>query len=445
MADRQPKTARNKSEAVLAMSYNAIDNRQVSKLTKLLKLIPIDSMVKESSDQILYSLLVRAGQNSAYEFVEVIFDSWRRVHPPEEDQTLFTTLFYNLLFDVHVLRFCAVAMRLTTYAEIASSLILRGDVGNICMTALMRLDKVYGERGHLTYQQLYDMAKDINPAAENYLSDKLRQTAEYAPIPEYVRTFLDDDGSLDVDNGIPIIVTDDTELPVESDLEVDDPPPVQFDIPSIAEMVEELTAGMGVDGKTEQDINAMKDIWRATLATATLADKIELIRPIREIEAGASRQYDRTLFRLFGPANPFVNSDVEALKFGGARMFTDMTFEYDPEEFKYDDWFVGACIMCNKRIRRRWHAVRIPKPLGGWKGCFCNFDCGRQAIVERVNEGDEKGVDVLTDFMMDKFEEQLYTFGIQDRISEEEYIERATEIEDRIRRMVVEQELNEDN
>ena len=47
--------------------------------------------------------------------------------------------------------------------------------------------------------------------------------------------------------------------------------------------------------------------------------------------------------------------------------------------------------------------------------------------------------------MMDKFEEQLYTFGIQDRISEEEYIERATEIEDRIRRMVVEQELNEDN
>lgn len=38
-------------------------------------------------------------------------------------------------------------------------------------------------------------------------------------------------------------------------------------------------------------------------------------------------------------------------------------------------WFKGECDSCRKVIKDMSHSVRFPYKYGGWKGCYCSFEC----------------------------------------------------------------------
>ncbi len=181
------------------------------------------------------------------------------------------------------------------------------------------------------------------------------------------------------------------------------------------------------------------------------------------------------LFRVLGPVNPSADIDYSELTidlkdddgnltgetepdedkiFGGARMFLDLTSEYDEEQDEHlSEWFFGSCIQCHSRIKYKHYAVRQPIITGGWFGCYCSWDCVRdytQTIYENQNvsfkfrdleyehEGNSDNDDNSDEdeeikeenanlrnvyetqiALIDKFEEQMLKFGIADRVDPE--------------------------
>tara|TARA_Y100000592_G_scaffold24136_1_gene37718 strand:- start:2233 stop:3264 length:1032 start_codon:yes stop_codon:yes gene_type:complete len=82
------------------------------------------------------------------------------------------------------------------------------------------------------------------------------------------------------------------------------------------------------------------------------------------------QSYDKS-FRVWGPENRFPdrecigNPDTK----GGCRMLRCVCHEEENE------WFTGKCDHCEKIIENISFAVRYPKDVGGWVGCYCCFQC----------------------------------------------------------------------
>jgi len=113
------------------------------------------------------------------------------------------------------------------------------------------------------------------------------------------------------------------------------------------------------------------------------------------------------------------------LEYDGCRMFTCTVFDYDEEMKRFEDWYEGFCHQCNSRIRRRWHAVRIPGEKGGWIGCFCSWECVRVALDD-VGYNPEMEPKTIQHLLVNLFEKQIRDIGIQDRITDNEEVAAAT-------------------
>lgn len=214
----------------------------------------------------------------------------------------------------------------------------------------------------------------------------------------------------------PGVTPDDTNLPDTSDIQ---PPPYQPPVgaetlPPTEELVNLIIEAYKNSEYVIEDVEQLRTTIRAVLSIASFVDKMALIQPVLDVQNLAAGQYDILLFRLYGPANPFYNSELFDLEFGGPRMLIDSDFDVDPDTGDVEDWFVGYCEQCRFRIRRRWHAVRMPRPMGGWSGCYCSFKCVRDAITA---EEDSTGKpQIAMRVMADSVEEQLNSYGIQDRL-----------------------------
>ena len=91
------------------------------------------------------------------------------------------------------------------------------------------------------------------------------------------------------------------------------------------------------------------------------------------------------LNQFFGPSNPRAGmelgeNDFVCSKYGGCRPMYCMCFEIDEDDdedysVQEKDWFTSRCDECGIRILKKRYALRRPLSMGGWKGCFCSFDC----------------------------------------------------------------------
>lgn len=98
-------------------------------------------------------------------------------------------------------------------------------------------------------------------------------------------------------------------------------------------------------------------------------------------------QKDFILFRIYGPCHPYLPRQLHepfpCNILGGCRMFYCTEFEKMPEDEEGDeysvDWFTGSCEYCKKKIRSRYHALRMPLDMGGWQGCYCSEVCVNQS------------------------------------------------------------------
>lgn len=126
---------------------------------------------------------------------------------------------------------------------------------------------------------------------------------------------------------------------------------------------------------------------------------------------------DSLIFKECGPVNSFysniIDNEHECSKYGGCRMLLCNEYPDDDCYKKMDimsdnniipDWFTGKCLICERKIREKHHALRLPLHRGGWKGCYCSFSC----LVKEVNNP-------TLALTVGRMKSQLYQIGINDR------------------------------
>jgi len=81
---------------------------------------------------------------------------------------------------------------------------------------------------------------------------------------------------------------------------------------------------------------------------------------------------------------------------------------FDGAYLKTYDWFTGVCEKCVSKIPFRHWAVREPHYWGGWRGCYCSWDC----VLDDLKNSKHFNI---TQMLVDYFSTLILTFGIQDR------------------------------
>lgn len=97
--------------------------------------------------------------------------------------------------------------------------------------------------------------------------------------------------------------------------------------------------------------------------------------------------------RRYGPVNRKQDcclSEDKCSKFCGCRMFTcDEFLHYLSDDFLEEQkqfWFSGSCDFCCRKIPEERWAIRQPLEKGGWRGCFCSFECLEKGATRKYPE-----------------------------------------------------------
>lgn len=410
-SDNQPvKPTLVKSANLFVIINEAITNSQNDLLRKLLRKLPLEQFNRDLSDQLLSELTFTAATVNNVDSIPVIFEAWERVYPPEEKIPFFVILFTLSMFESELLAFIARGFPDTTIVEVFAYL-TDYDSGPDTIIACRKAVEAYGDQSLDVYQTLYENAKGVNSAVTDFLENVISQYTKFAPIPEWIRNYWN--GSSDgyyLNSDTPI---ENGTVPSVSQLKIPEETKPVFEIPNLERLVSMITEGYEALGYSVEDKEEAKNLLRARLIAGSTEEKVELLRPVIDLSARNDLQENKTLFRILGPANPLADASYDEMENGGCRMFTCAYFDFNEDSGYIDDWFIGSCQQCLKRIRMRWHAVRRPRQTGGWLGCFCSFKCMRDEMKE---EGE---VDVLLNYLVDAFEDRINHIGIQERTEDE--------------------------
>jgi hypothetical protein len=115
-------------------------------------------------------------------------------------------------------------------------------------------------------------------------------------------------------------------------------------------------------------------------------------------------------FRVWGPENRFDDRDCVANPEGKGPCRMLQCLCRDAEENEGDlpiDWFTGKCDGCNRIIQDMSHTVRYPAKAGGWKGCYCSFQCTSESSPYQMNKEDQ--------IRLKEVQKRVIEVGIMDR------------------------------
>ena len=252
----------------------------------------------------------------------------------------------------------------------------------------------------------------INAIRKHY-QDLLDKVAEYAPIPKYIH---------DYDIRI-------NELPRLEEKQISEDLPDDY----IAEYLLTQLGNLDLGGLSlyiaQDDETTAKEKLTDVIGRMNPNQRTDFINLFKvDPEEIESVRNNRDVFRVYGPVNPFQDTDFSNLFnengepdvniiFGGERLFTSMALEYDYDsDLPAEDWFRNYCLQCSKRIRAYHHAVREPNMTGGWRGCYCSWDC----VIKFVELDYEQDPDHLNLYaakvaLIREFERQMNEYGIADR------------------------------
>lgn len=247
--------------------------------------------------------------------------------------------------------------------------------------------------------------------ARRFFQRRLEQISEYAPIPNYIREY-----EIDVEK-----------LPRLEEKEISSDLPDDLLATYLIDQLD--TMDLVVEGDDEN----VKDVITEKLQQLHPQQREQLIEAFQtdphEVKA---LQENRDIFRVYGPVNAYPDTDFANLKtdedepdinviFGGARMFSDMSLEYDYDNDKpMDEWFLGYCLECSRRIRKYHHAVREPRIIGGWRGCYCSWLCVRKFIEKDQDSLPQPNTDAYNVYvtrigLTREYEQEIIKNGIADR------------------------------
>lgn len=109
--------------------------------------------------------------------------------------------------------------------------------------------------------------------------------------------------------------------------------------------------------------------------------------------------------RVWGPENYIKEKKCIGYDGKNCRMLYCLCREIDEDDIPHTEWFKGECDNCYKFIPNISWAVRLPLAHGGFKGCYCCFEC---ITDNNLLDEEEK-------LMVANLENEIRTFGIMDR------------------------------
>lgn len=450
----------NMAEAIMAYVMNSIRNFDDESLDKGMDSIDLIGMERKYTDEMLWLLLRMCMDNNNRNAVGIILQQWNRVLPPELYAEIYSYIFTFQVMDVDVLAFVVESLKDLSLQEIADDLI-HVDKSPHVELALNKAYEIFGEQPENTWRGLAEVAlTKENYNAYDYFRYRQAKVSKYAKIPNWVsnwKSFYCSDEAKTMRNRI-----EDKLLKILSEGQVEE---ISFEhVNSIRKRNERINKICDKDevGLNKEDLPYSSDIVvpkihisnkkpktiNEIVGIVTTNSKLlghsqnktdELEHRVRRELSGLGKkeimawsrkflaethllqlQWDPEFFRVYGPCHPFYGSSPESLKLGGSRMFYSNEYDHDENGLRFD-WFTGHCETCLKRIRRRWHSVRKPMPIGGWKGTFCSWNCCRESITEN---------ELICHRYIDFFEKQINRIKIQDRLDIEYRFEQGSIYDD---------------
>jgi hypothetical protein len=376
----------------------AIAKNEVLEAKYYLDKVPLENMTPDLTDTLLQNLLTLAHRYHAGEVALFILEQFDALQPNDERSlSSFTRLFGFQTLSNEVLKWVISTFDQESYIFVIDELV-KFDASEELLPTYKRATELYNITDADTFKEGLQLATaEDNSVAVWFFSDRLSNVAEYAPLAPYVKNFIDGD------------------VPMYKELKI---PEVTFEapsIPSISEAVNLLTAGLTETGIDDTEVSNIREKLRTALQFKSESEIYDLVRPILLNSQYFQLKDNKEIFRIMGPVNPEYKADLTLdhicyNKSGGHTMLycTCYEIEYEDDEAR-SDWFTNNCSKCLKRIVSRAHAIRRPRPSGGFRSCYCSVQCVKDDLPE---------VDILTGLMLDEMEKQLYKWGIQDRIED---------------------------
>ena len=396
---------------ILVIIINSIKDDNLELLDKALRIIPLEKMDDKHELLLAKFLGICAGFNRG-DASKLILERWKVIYPENEKISLFSRLFMKLVINTSILSYLASIHKDFTYVELIDELAEWDSSGN-AITGCYRADEIFGEQPYDTYKMLRDRAIELgNFRVEEYLYDKIVAISPFVDKPEYVKNYMgkyftEFKDRLPTQKELDEIA--ERESAKETDLS-------NVKLPDDERAVELMTEGLSSLGIAIGEIERAKEFLKKEIS-GSVERKKELLLPILKNMKEQDLDTDRLLFWIYGSSNPLISQnlslDTPSAKYGGSRLFLCDLFDYNFDEGYLEDWFLGYCQECMLRIRHRHYAVRMPRPHGGFEGCFCTFDCVRKRL--EFIEATKAEPDLLTHALIDGFDKKIQEIGIQDR------------------------------
>lgn len=429
-AKRQRGSEEEEAEVLLRYASALVQQDDAMQLQKALEDLDLDSLSLDDSNELLAELLNVAAATNSVDSARVLVNEWEASDPQADSYNFIRDLYLTPLFTAEMLTIVAKAFPETTFDELVADL-ARYDSNDFVPIACDKLVRVYGLPERSVLEVLLQEARSLgNSALELWLLEKYEDVAPLASHPSWVQNFEQGGKPTERELLSRVGLTPETLLDPVSQTEsagkqglsqkatVPDIDPNK--LPTIEEaaqrLLEDVSSTLSVD-----DFEKAKKETENVLRSSSGEQLSQLLSDMVRKEELDKLQDDTELFRILGPANPSIASGVQELRYGGWRMFSCTKFDFNSEEDKIEDWFTGGeqgsmsgnCMQCRSKILARHLAVRLPHWSGGWKGCFCSWDCAWYWSTE------QEPTNELSRMLLSKYSKQVSEIGIQDRIVEE--------------------------
>lgn len=399
---------------IIKYALDKIRNGDARELQRtVLSKINLHKMDVEKSNDLLAIFLKTSNDFDQGECTRAIVDWWARSNPGNDKLSINTLMFMSRKFSMDILRHMVRNFPEKDFFDYADEFI-NADGSPETLDGFERMVDVF-HPDQESIQYMMDRLKEQedresipNVNLKNYVSELFSKLSDPLPKPKWVKDF-----------------TNSEILPFDDEIEVPKLPEAVFELPDPELAADLLTRGLKGQGFNEKDLQGIRVPIAEQYRKATDKEKAKLLQDVFVAKAGLELGRLDNLFRIFGPVNPLPNSDLSddhpCFKYGGCRMLTclhhtnwdpdfgvideDLADHYDPE-ISGIEWFKESCDYCHGKILKKCYAIRRPMIGGGWKYCYCSFNCLKDDI------GDPTPYDLP---LIERIEKKTNEIGIQDR------------------------------
>ena len=424
------------SQTAMGLMMTYISNNQSDKLTEVISIVPIDAMSRSATDKLLRILLTQCVNYRAESCAQILIEQWKlrvsgeTVRLPGVEARIGNVIALEhimfleaLYWGDEILEFLVEVLDITFF-ELMLDLIeykYSEDTNIACETAFRLISHKYKILTELIeIMDGYSSPYDYNNQVYQCLSIKVMELAPLAEKPDWLTPPEADRESL------PTV----SQLEVEAKAietagrdKINQQLEKQPDLRKVVDWMTESTKSQLIEIQEADGEDAVREIVKQQIDELSEAQLETLIREIVEIQTADSLYTNGRLAQIYGPDNSGVAAEPEESVASKYRMFPCDIFDYDEDINDFGDpgelfdWFDpyelghGNCQNCLLRIAYRWWAVRIPTEKGGWKGCYCSWDCTQRAAKE-LYDADRLFIVILKILVIAR---NIKALGIQDR------------------------------